>query len=242
MSEQGHVKNVANFGRYISYIIGYGAAYQPSNALILLPSLQAKQTDFQAAIDSVAPKASAESIAVNERQTAFDDLQKLAPRILAAADASVSDQLFSNDLRSIVRKLQGRRAAPKVKDDPNTPAVDESKQGVSASQMSYDNQIGFFAELIGLLKANADYKPNEAELKTAALEARLADLQAKNEAVITAIAEARTARTARDAMLYDNPEGVKELADLIKKYVKSLYGANSPQHKQLQALTIKKVK
>lgn len=239
MSEQGHIKNVANFGRYISYVIGYGAAYVPTNPVIELPKLQTRQTVFQAAIDAVTPKASAETLAVNARQTAFDDLQKIAPRILAAADAATADQLFSNDLRTIVRKLQGRRASAKIKDNPLTP-VDESKQTASSSQMSYDNQIGFFAELIVLLKANALYNPNEAELKIAALEARLADLEAKNQAVITAIAEARTARNNRDAVLYDNPEGVKELADLIKKYVKSLYGANSPQLKQLQALKFKK--
>lgn len=240
MSEQGHVKNVANFGRYISYIIGYGADYNPSIQLIELVELQAKQTDFQAAIDSVTPKSAAETLAVNERQVGHDDLQKLTPRLLAAADASTADQLFSSDVRSIVRKLQGRRTTPKIKDDPNTP-VDESKQSVSASQMSYDNQIGFFSELIDLLKANADYKPNETELKTVSLEARLADLQAKNQAVVTATAQAKTARNARDAMLYNHPQGVKELADLIKKYVKSLYGAGSPQLKQLQALKFKVV-
>ena len=240
MSEQGHIKNVANFGRYISYVIGYGAAYVPINPVIELPKLQTRQTAFQTVIDAVTPKASAETLAVNARQAAFDDLQKLAPRILAAADAATADQLFSNDLRSIVRKLQGRRAAPKAKDNPLTPDVDESKQTASSAQMSYDNQIGFFAELIGLLKANAAYNPNEADLKISALEARLADLEAKNQAAITTVAEARTARNNRDAVLYDNPEGVKELADLIKKYVKSLYGASSPQLKQLQALKFKK--
>lgn len=240
MSEQGHVKNVANFGRYISYIIGYGAAYVPSNTVIELTNLQARQTVFQTAIDAVIPKASAETLAINERQVGFDDLQKLVPRILAAVDASTADQLFSNDARTIARKLQGRRAAPKVKDDPLTVDIDESKQTASSSQMSYDNQIGFFAELIGLLNANVDYKPNERDLKLESLESRLADLQSKNEAVITAAAEARTVRTARDATLYDNPQGVKELADLIKKYVKSLYGPSSPQLKQLQALKFKK--
>lgn len=242
MSEQGHVKNIVNFERYIQYINGYGAAYDPSNAAIELVNLKAKKTEFEAAIDAVAPKASAETLAVNERQTAFEDLQKLAPRILAAADAATADQLFSDDLRTVTRKLQGRRAAPKPKDNPNTADIDESKQTASSSQMSYDNQIAHFAELIELLKANAGYNPNEAELKTAALETRLADLEAKNNAVITATAEARTARTARDEVLYNDTDGVKALADLIKKYVKSLYGPSSPQLKQLQALTIKKVK
>lgn len=242
MSEQGHAKNVANFGRYISYVIGYGTAYNPPNPWIELDNLQARQTGFLSAIDAVTPKASAETLAVNARQAGFDDLQKLVPRLLAAAEAATADQLFTGDVRTLARKLQGRRATPLVKDDPLTPDVDESKQNASSAQTSYDNRLAFFAELIGLLKANAGYKPNETELQIVSLEARLADLQAKNEAAITAIAEARTARNARDAKLYDNPQGVKELADLIKKYVKSLYGPSSPQYKQLTALSIKVVR
>ena len=240
MSETGHTKNVSNFAQLISYVVAYGANYNPSNPLISLRNLQSKLLAVQTAVNDLMPKASAETVAVNERQTAFDNLQKIVPRILAAADASVTDRLFSDDLRTIVRKLQGRRASAKVKDDPDTPNVDESKQSVSASQTSYDNQVGFFAELIDLLKTNTAYNPNETDLKTTSLEAMLADLQAKNAAVMTTSVAARTARIARDEVLYNNTDGIKELADLVKKYVKSLYGTTSPQLKQLQALKFKK--
>ena len=239
MSETGHTKNVSNFAQFISYVVAYGAEYNSSNPIISLRNLQGKLLAVRTAVDALMPKSAAETAAVNERQAAFDNLQKLVPRILAAADVAVTDRLFSDDLRSVGRKLQGRRSSAKVKDNPET-TVDESKQSVSASQMSYDNQVGFFAELIDLLKSNTAYNPNETDLKTTSLDAMLADLQAKNNTVVTTSVAAKTERIARDEVLYNTTDGIKELADLVKKYVKSLYGASSPQLKQLQALKIKK--
>jgi hypothetical protein len=50
------------------------------------------------------------------------------------------------DAETFIRKLGGGRKSPKLKDDPATPG-DESQGSAgssSASQMSYDNQVGNF--------------------------------------------------------------------------------------------------
>ncbi len=239
MSDTGHAKNVANFAQLVTIVSNLGEAYQPSNPLIKLSHMQIKLKAAQTASEAVTPKESAETLAVSARQTAFEPLGKLVTRIGNAADVSVNDESFSDDLRSVTRKLQGRRASAKIKDDPNTPE-DESKQSGSSSQMSYDNQVGFFAELIDLLKSNTAYNPNETPLQTASLEAMLADLQAKTNAVITTSVAAKTARIARDEVLYNTTNGIKELADLVKKYVKSVFGSDSPQYKQLTALQLRR--
>ncbi len=202
--------------------------------------LQTKLTGFEAAKDIVTPKASAETIALNERQAAFEPLSDLIMRVVAAAAVSVNDQLFSNDLRTIARKSLGRRAKSKVKDDPATPDIDESKQSISASQMTFDSRIANFEELINLLTSSGSYKPNEDDLKISALETMLADLKAKNTAAVNAQNEARAARINRDNVLYNDSDGIVALANLVKKYVKSLFGIGSPQYKQLTALQFKK--
>lgn len=213
--------------------------YNPPVSQIAIAALQAKHTSFQAALNAVTPKASAETIALNARQAAFDPLSSLVTRVVNAAAVSINDQLFSNDLRTIARKLQGRRASAKVADDPSTPE-DESKQSVSASQMSFDSRIANFEELINLLIASGSYNPNESDLTIAALKAMLADMKAKNTAAVNAVNEARAARIARDQVLYNDTDGIIALANLVKKYVKSLFGANSPQYKQLTALQFRK--
>lgn len=240
MSEQGHAKNLAHFSQHIIIVTSFGAQYDPGNPKIGIPFLQTKKTASQAAFDAVIPKATAEANAINARQAAFEPLDKLVTRINAAAAAVIEDEAFLNDLREISRKLQGRRASEAVKDDPATAGIDESEKSHSASQMSFDNRIANFAALIDLLKSKAEYAPNESELQTATLEAMLAEMQATNTAAITAIAEARAARANRDEVLYNDTDGLHILDELIKKYVKSVFGADSSQYQQLRALEIRK--
>ena len=52
-SETGHAKNVANFGKLVSFCTGYGADYNPSNSGIAIEALTTMQTDSQNAINSV---------------------------------------------------------------------------------------------------------------------------------------------------------------------------------------------
>ena len=68
----------------------------------------------------------------------------------------------------------------------------------------------------------------------------LTGMETTNTAAVTAVAQARAARTNRDEVLYNETDGIQVLADLVKKYVKSVFGADSPQYQQLQALKIKK--
>jgi len=240
MNEAGHAKNIANFANYISIVTTFGTVYKPPVPLIELTALQTKLTSFEAAKDSVTPKASTETIALNERQAVFELLSPLVTRIVSAAAVSVGDQLFSNDLRTIARKLQGRRAKAKVEDDPLTPDIDESKQSISASQLSFDNRIANFEELINLLTTSGLYVVNETDLQISALQTMLGNMKATNSAAVNAVNEARAVRIARDETLYNDNDGIIALANLVKKYVKSLFGARSPQYKQLTALKFKK--
>lgn len=240
MNEAGHAKNVANFASYISIATTFGTVYKPPVSQIEIAAMQSRLTDFETARNAVIPKASAETLALNARQEVFERLGPLVTRIVSAAAVSVNDQLFSNDLRTIARKLQGRRAKAKVKDDPSTPDIDESKQSISASQMSFDNRIDHFEELINLLQSSGLYNPNEADLQISALETMLNDMKAKNTTAVNAVNEARAARIARDEVLYNDTDGIIALANLVKKYVKSLFGAQSPQYKQLTALKFRK--
>ena len=43
-------------------------------------------------------------------------------------------------------------------------------------------------------------------------------------------------RIARDEVLYADGTGLVDLAGLVKKYIKSLFGADSPQYEQISGL------
>jgi hypothetical protein len=275
MTETGHAKNIANFSQVISIVTGLGPVYNPGNAAIQLPQLEQKRTDIRAAFEAVAPLEATEILAVNERMAVFEPLARLVTRVSSAAAVGVNDELFSNDLRTLARKLQGRRATPKAVPampagtaEPVVPAGFESpafengeaalpengqtpgsappvqleapKKNISASQMSYDNRLAHFAEFITLLETTGGYAPNETELRTETLRTLLADMETGNASVVNTGVAARNARIERDRVLYNDADGIIVLVNLVKKYIKSVLGPESPQYRQLTKLKFRK--
>lgn len=149
-SETGHAKNVANFEDLISFCTGYGSAYNPSKASIKLPALNTLFTSAKNSLTTINTLLPPSTNAINAREIVFKPLSKLITRIVnAVASSNVPKQVVA-DVKTIARKLQGKRGSdklPTVIDDPNTPE-DESQKSISASQMSFDQRIENMDKLI----------------------------------------------------------------------------------------------
>jgi len=243
-SETGHAKNVANFEDLISFCTGYGTAYNPSKATIKLTALNTLFTNAKnslAAINSVLP---ASTNAINAREIVFAPLSKLITRVVNGLDSSNVPKQVVADAKTIARKIQGKRASkklPTVADNLATPE-NESQKSISASQMSFDNRIENMDKLIQLLTSQSGYAPNETDLKVVTLTALLADMKAKNTAAINALTPLSNARILRNNLLYATGTGLVAIAGEVKKYVKSVFGASSPQYKQVSGLKFTSVK
>lgn len=240
-NETGHAKNVSTFEVEISYCTGQGIKYNPAKSSLKLLALNTLLTNAKTALADVNAVLPLWTNAVNARDIVFAPLGKLVTRVIAALDASDVDDLIVADAKTIARKLQGRRATPKKKDNPETPE-DESLESISASQMSFDNRIENFDKLIQLLTAQPKYTPNETDLTVAALVAYLAILRQKNSDVINAFTPLSNARIARDRVLYAPKTGLFDIAFEVKKYVKSVFGATGAEYKQISKLRFKKPK
>lgn len=79
-------------------------------------------------------------------------------------------------------------------------------------------------------------------MKVATLNTQLADMKAKNTAAINATTAQSNARIARNKVLYESGTGMVDTATAIKKYVKSVFKANSPQYKQVSGLQFNRPK
>ncbi len=242
-SETGHAKNVANLDELISFVGGYGAVYNPSKSAIKLLALQALSTAAKTAIGAVNSANPAYSNAVAAREVAFAPLGKLTTRILNALKATDTTTQVDESAQTIVRKLQGRRATPKKSEDEVKALTAEGKEvnEISTSQMSYDSRLDNFDKLIKLLTSVTLYAPNEAELKVAALTTLYNDLKAKNAAVIAATTPLSNARITRNDVMYKPNTGLVDVALDTKTYIKSVFGASSPQYKQISKLGFKVV-
>lgn len=236
-SETGHAKNVANLQDLISFVTGYGATYNPTKNSLKLPQLNTLLTDSQASLAEVVAKNTAFNNKVNERVVAFKDLKPLATRLVNALQTTDATKETIADAKGFNKKLQGVRAKAVV--EPTDPAAPAPKT-ISTSQQSYDQQIQHFAALIAILESETSYAPNENDLKIATLTAKQADLTAKNNAVANAYTNVSNARITRDTTLYGTTTGLYYTAGEVKKYIKSIYGATSPQFAQVKGIEFKK--
>jgi hypothetical protein len=238
-SETGHSKNVANLTDLIAFVTGYGATYNPSKTALKLASLNTLATTAQTALADVVSKNTAYNNAVNARVQAFDGLKALSTRLVNALETTDATTEKISDAKGFNRKLQGKRAStPQAPTDPNAPAPNT----ISASQQSYDQLIQHFAGLISVLQSETTYTPNENDLKIATLTAKQTDLTTKNTGVATAYTLVSNSRINRDKLLYKDSTGLVDIATEVKKYIKSIYGATSPEYAQVKGIEFKKVK
>jgi hypothetical protein len=242
--ETGHAKNVANFGTLISFCTGYGSTYNPSKPTLSVTSLGTLQTNSQRSLNLVHSAASVHKNAIAAREIAFATFGKFITRIMNALKASDSSPEIDTKAGSIVLKLQGKRASAKLTSEDKKALAAEGKgqKEISSSQLSFDSRIDNLDKLITLLSSVSAYSPNEEELKITSLKAYLADLKAKNNAVVEATTALSNTRISRNSILYKDISGLVDIALDVKSYVKSVYGASTPQFKQVSGLEFKKYK
>ncbi|MHB8842428.1 MAG: hypothetical protein ACYC56_11710 [Candidatus Aquicultor sp.] len=244
--ETGHAKNVANFEQLISVCTGYGAPYNPSKVSLKLTALNTLFTSSQTSMTNVKDKFNAASVAIDAREILFAPalFSKFITRILNALESSEVTEQKIDDAKTITRKLTGKRATPKTKKALNasttTPATETipvvEHVEISSSQMSYDNRLDNFAKLINLLSTETGYTPNEADLKVTALNTLLASMKTKNTAFINAETALSNARISRNKILYLDVTSLYNTQLDAKKYVKSIFGATSPEYKLISKI------
>ncbi len=242
-SETGHAKNVANFEDLISFCTGYGAQYNPSNPTLALTALNTLLTNTRALLTALNTSRVPWINAVNAREIAFKPLSPLITRVINALDSTEASAEIVADAKSISKKIQGIRSKAKENPaplDPNNPAPDPKT--ISASQMSYDSRIENLEKLVKLLAAQPEYAPNETELTVATLETLHSNLSTLNSAAVNTYTTVSNARIARNNSLYNPVTGLVDIAGSVKKYIKSVFGASSPQYKQISGLQFRIVK
>lgn len=246
-SETGHDKNVANFENLISFCVGYGATYNPSKNSLKVPQLQTQSASCKLNIVSVTNSKIAFNNATNVRMIVFD-IKKLATRLVSALDVTNASKELVKDAKTVNAKIQGGGKLTKADAgknakaiDPNAPVIDTPKT-ISNSQLSYSNIIEHFAKLIAILSTEPTYVPNENDLKIVTLNTQLTNLKNANTAVINAYTTYSNSLIARNLSLYNPTNGLCATAKEVKAYVKSVFGASSPQYKQVSGIEFKIIK
>ena len=240
-SETGHAKNIANFQDLISFCEGYGATYNPTKESLKIPQLQALYQEAQNKLNEAKTQKSAFNNATNERRNAFSNLKPLSTKIVNAFAVSGADALAVSNAKSVNKKLQGSTSKKEAEPTAKTETTEVAKT-ISTSQQSYDRLIDHFANMIQVLEQNTVYAPNEEDLKVETLQTKLTELKNKNTNLINAYTSYSNAMIDRNQTLYNPLTGLTQTAKEVKQYIKSIFGATSPQYKQVSGLEFKVVK
>lgn len=232
-SEIGHNKNVTNFETLIITCTGFGAPYNPSNPNITIPVLTTQHTAAKATIKAVKTTETPFNNVEGQRKTIFKPLKPTSTKVLNALKGASAPATVIADAETINRKIQGRRADNTPQE---TTAGQTPKDKNSVSQQSYDMQIDYFEKLIEQADTEPLYNPNEIPLQIVTLTNYKTELETINTAVKTAYTPYKNALQTRDLKLYEPQSGIVDTAKTVKNYVKSVFGASSPQYKQISGI------
>ena len=230
-SEVGHAKNVANLQKLIEQITVY-ADYNPPVANLEIANLQTLYTTSLAKLNEVEEKRNANKNAIHLRQVAYENLKPTCTKIINLLDILGITQGTLDQAKSLNRQIQGGQ-----KKTNNTPEESTEPQNtVSTSRQSYTQQADNFGILLQLLATIPTYTPNEDELKLTSLTPYQASLMSATQAVDQTEAELNNKLIERNQLLYAEGTGLYSTAQNVKKYVKSLYGATSPEYANVSGI------
>ena len=230
-SEVGHAKNVANLQKITQQITTY-SLYNPPIENIALANLQTLYTTATAKLAEVEDKRNANKNAIIIRQTAFENLKSTCTKIVNLLEILGLPQGTLDQARSMNRAIQG--SSKKTTTPPEEGK--ETSKTASTSRQSFTQQAENFGILLQLLATIPGYTPNEEDLKLNNLTTYHASLMSATQAVDQTEAELNTKLIERDKILYAEGTGLYTIAQNIKKYVKSLYGATSPEYTNVSAI------
>ena len=230
-SEVGHAKNVANLQKLTEQVNVY-TLYNPPVDNIKVANLQTLYTTASTKLNEVEDKRNNNKNAITLRQSAFENLKSTATKIINHLGILGLPQGTIDQAKSLNRLIQGGQ---KKATTPPEEGKEETRT-VSTSRQSYTQMADNFGILLQLLGTIPTYNPNEDDLKLTNLNTYKDSLVSSTQSVDQTEAELNNKLIERDQLLYADGTGIYSIAQNVKKYVKSIYGATSTEYANVSAI------
>lgn len=230
-SETGHAKNVANLQKLTEQVTVY-SLYNPPVDNLKVANLQTLYTTASTKLNEVEDKRNANKNAITVRQSAFENLKSTATKIINHLEILGLPSGTIDQAKSLNRVIQGGQKKALTPPEEGK----EEQKTVSTSRQSYTQMAENFGILLQLLGTIPTYNPNEDDLKLANLETYKNSLVDSTQSVDQTEAELNNKLIERDQLLYKDGTGLYSIAQNVKKYVKSLYGATSPEYTNVSSI------
>jgi len=226
LSENGHAKNVGNFGSLLISIDVLGKAYNPPIPELKTIELKELYTRAKSTLHGVALALQVYVAAIDAREKAWDGLDAMIDRILNIRKLIIEDpeevELFS----SLIDRIKGGSPLPATQ-----AVLQKVKFSVSLTKKPYSDRLQSFEELIQMLISS--YNSPEEQLIVESLRSLLQSLKSRNINVSLAEAALNTARSNRNSLLYTPETGLVAVANKVKAYIENGLSEVSPQYRQI---------
>ena len=230
-SEVGHAKNVANLQKLTEQVTVY-TLYNPPVDNLKIANLIALYSTASTKLNEVEEKRNANKNAITLRQSTFENLKSTCTKIINHLEILGLPEGTLDQAKSLNRLIQGGQKKTTI---PTEEGKEEPKT-ISTSRQSYTQMADNFGILLQLLATITNYNPNEDDLKLANLTTYHASLMSSTQAVDQTEAELNVKLIERDQILYAESTGLYSIAQNVKKYVKSVYGAGSPEYTNVTSI------
>jgi len=244
-NKKSHQQNVDNIEKLTKQVATFVPAYNSSEPRLSIANQLQLKLSGDEVLDGVMVAESDCDHAVAARTTAFEGFDGLVTRVANGIRISeVSDQTISQT-ESIVRDLRNKRAEEIIPPAETADGKEDEEQAKhnKIRNGSFSTRVENFNRLLKLLLTiAAAYRPNEEDLNIESLKNRYEALKNANSVCISKDADADAARRQRQIVLYAPKTGLVPVGTDVKLYVKSAYGATSPEYKSVRGLTFTKLK
>jgi hypothetical protein len=240
-----HINNVQSFEKLLGICTGYGGTYNPGQQNLRVENLSVILMRAREKLLQVSVAKTNYEHAQNSREAAFEEIRKLAPRILAELKSADVLPETVHDAALMVRKMMGYTSLVK----PSGAVEAPSGSGISnpgpvrkrSSGSDFGNTMANFEKLIQTLASVPLYQPSNEELQVDILQANLATLQILNTAVVTAASALGKARRERNTVLYLGRSSLCSTALTVKQKVKATFGTSSEAFKAARKIRFTKM-
>ncbi|WP_420551987.1 hypothetical protein [Tenacibaculum aiptasiae] len=226
--ETGNAKNVANLQKLIEHISLY-TNYNPPVESLTVENLNLLYANALNAITEAEEKRNAKKNAISVRQEKYNTLKKTSTRVINQLEILGLTEGILAQAKHLNKLIQGNTKKKKQIDE----ATGEEKKTISTSRQSYTQLADNFAKLIQLLTTIPAYSPNLEELKLESLNDYHASLVESTKKVDQTEAAFSSKLIERNAILYKGDVSLYTTVQNVKKYVKSIYGAKSPEYQNI---------
>jgi len=235
-SETGHAVNIANFGLIIMICEGHGAWYNPTNPLIFVANMKA-QLDAATALQDAYMLAKVRILGPrNDRAILYEKLISVAKRSVGVLESSEANTGEIERAKSLVRLITGSNVRKKK-------GAKKRKEGAeerSNSHLGFVMRLDNFVQLQIFYAGNANYAPNEADLKVGSMQNLITDINAMNETVEKREIAAENLLIERNKTFYKNENCLIDVSLKCKKYVMGLFGARSEEAKSVTGIKLRR--